>query len=262
MHVVLIAIIAMTASCLTLFSGFGLGTILLPVFAMFIPVEMAVAATAIVHAANNVFKVAVFGRLADRKIVLQFGLPAIATAYLGATVLANLVHLPTIFSYRLFGLTAHIIPLKLILGFMILGFALFELHPRLQRLSFERKYLPLGGIFSGFFGGLSGHQGALRSAFLSKIDIAAPAFVGTNAVIGLLVDSIRLFAYGTMLSQFNITTLASSAEGKMIFAGVIAAFLGVIIGKRFLHKVTMKTIQYITGSLLLLIGFVMTVGLI
>lgn len=262
MHLVLIAIISLGASCLTLFSGFGLGTILLPVFAVFIPVEMAVAATAIVHAANNVLKVTLFGRLADFKIVLRFGLPAIAAAYLGATVLARLAYLPTLFSYGFLGLAAHITPLKLILGLMILGFALFELHPRLRGLSFERKYLPLGGIVSGFFGGLSGHQGALRSAFLAKIDITPPAFVGTNAVIGLLVDCTRLFVYGTVLSQLNLRTLASSSEGRIISVGVIAAFLGVLIGRKFLHKVTMKTIQCITGILLMLIGFVMTAGLI
>ena len=32
----------------------------------------------------------------------------------------------------------------------------------LSWLEFDRRYLPLGGLLSGFFGGLSGHQGALR----------------------------------------------------------------------------------------------------
>ena len=34
---------------LTFFSGFGLGTLLLPVLAVFFPVDLAVAATAVVH---------------------------------------------------------------------------------------------------------------------------------------------------------------------------------------------------------------------
>jgi len=224
--------------------------------------RLAVAATAIVHAANSVLKGVLFGRMADFKIVLRFGFPAIAAAYLGAIVLAHLSHLPTFFSYELLGLTAQVTPLKLILGIMILGFALFELHPGLQKLSFHKKYLPVGGILSGFFGGLSGHQGALRSAFLSKVDITAQAFVGTNAVIGLLVDLTRLFVYASVLVSFDPATLTTSPEGMVILTGTTAAFLGVLIGRKFLHKVTMKTIQYITGILLMLIGFVMTAGLI
>ncbi|MBI2982236.1 MAG: sulfite exporter TauE/SafE family protein [Deltaproteobacteria bacterium] len=262
MNFFLIGIVSFASSCLTLFSGFGLGTILLPAFALFLPVPMAVTATAVVHAANNLLKAVLLGRLANFRIVLIFGLPAIAAAYFGATILANLTNLPTILAYRVMGITAQITPLKLVMGLLILGFSLFELNPKLQRLSLERKYLPFGGILSGFFGGLSGHQGAFRSVFLSKIDITPQAFVGTNAVIALLVDSTRLLIYGTMLSEFNLSRLASMPEGKMILTGIAAAFLGVFVGRQFLHKVTMKTIQQVTGSLLILIGFILTMGLI
>lgn len=44
---------ALVVSGLTLFSGFGLGTLLMPAFAVFFPVEVAVAATAVVHLATN-----------------------------------------------------------------------------------------------------------------------------------------------------------------------------------------------------------------
>ena len=78
---------AFLAAGLTMYSGFGLGTLLLPVFALFFPAEMAVVATAMVHGANNVFKVSLLGRFADREVVLKFGLPAIAAAILGALAL-------------------------------------------------------------------------------------------------------------------------------------------------------------------------------
>ncbi|MDP3981751.1 MAG: sulfite exporter TauE/SafE family protein, partial [Chlamydiota bacterium] len=45
----MICIVALIASGLTLFLGFGLGTILTPVFAIFFPVPVAIGATAIVH---------------------------------------------------------------------------------------------------------------------------------------------------------------------------------------------------------------------
>lgn len=262
MSLVLIAIISAAASALTLFSGFGLGTILLPVFALFLPVPMAVAATAVVHAANNLLKGLLLWRLADFKIVLKFGLPAIAASCFGATLLTELTDLPRIFTYQIIGLTGEITSIKLVLGILILGFSLFELLPGLQKISFDNKYLPVGGILSGFFGGLSGHQGAFRAAFLAKIDVTPQGFVGTNALIALLVDCIRLFVYGTTFPELNWKEMVSSGEGVMILTGILAAFSGVVIGRQFLHKVTLKTIQTVTGSLLILIGFVLTIGLV
>ena len=56
MSVILICAVALAASCLTFFSGFGLGTILMPVFAIFFPLEIAIALTAVVHFLNNIFR--------------------------------------------------------------------------------------------------------------------------------------------------------------------------------------------------------------
>jgi uncharacterized membrane protein YfcA len=50
---VLVGAAAMAVSALTLFSGFGTGTLLMPVFAPFFPATVAVASTAVVHAANS-----------------------------------------------------------------------------------------------------------------------------------------------------------------------------------------------------------------
>jgi hypothetical protein len=55
---VVVCVVALIVAALTLFSGFGLGTLLMPAFAIFFPVTVAVAATAAVHLANNLFKVA------------------------------------------------------------------------------------------------------------------------------------------------------------------------------------------------------------
>ena len=63
----IVGITAFLAAGLTMYSGFGLGTLMLPVFALFFPAEVAVVATAMVHGANNVFKVSLLGRHADRE---------------------------------------------------------------------------------------------------------------------------------------------------------------------------------------------------
>lgn len=262
MDYALVLAAASFASGLTMFSGFGLGTVLLPVFALFLPVELAVAATALVHGANNVFKTALLGKGADRSIVLRFGLPAIVAAFGGASLLAALSGMTAMLTHTLFGREAVVTPLKLAMAVLMAAFAVLELHPRFEKLEFDRRLLPLGGLLSGFFGGLSGHQGALRSAFLAKAGLTPPAFVGTNAVIGLLVDLVRIATYGAVLLGGNLGALAHSREGGLVLAGTLAAFAGVLIGTRLLHKVTMPAVQRLTGVMLLVIAVLLGLGLV
>jgi uncharacterized membrane protein YfcA len=257
-----VALSAFFAAGLTMYSGFGLGTLLLPVFALFFPVEMAVVSTALVHGANNVFKVSLLGRHADRGVVLSFGLPAIAAAILGALALGW-------FAQSDSGLTievnkeavSEITPVKLIIGLLMIGFALFELLPRFRTLEFERRYLPLGGLLSGFFGGLSGHQGALRSAFLAKTGLSTERFVGSNAVIGFLVDLTRISVYVAMFTAAG-GHVSDFTGWPLVITGAVSAFCGVLLGKKFLQKVTMTSIQTLVGALLFGVGLALVTGLL
>jgi uncharacterized membrane protein YfcA len=256
-----VAVAAFLAAGLTMYSGFGLGTLMLPVFALFLPVEMAVVATALVHGANNVFKVSLLGRHADRDVVLRFGVPAVVAAILGALALGWLVAMQA-------GLTvevdevpvSRVTPVKLVIGALMIGFALFELLPRFRVLEFDRKYLPLGGLLSGFFGGLSGHQGALRSAFLAKAGLTTERFVGSNAVIGFLVDLTRILVYVTLFAAAGAA--AGASVWPLVITGSLAAFCGVLLGKRYLHKVTMRSVQTLVGVLLFGVGLALLLGLL
>ncbi|MFO8084550.1 MAG: sulfite exporter TauE/SafE family protein [Desulfobacterales bacterium] len=262
MEFIIVTFAAFFVSALTLFSGFGLGTLLMPVFALFFPVEVAVAATAVVHGANNIFKIGMVGKHADKAMVLRFGIPAIFAAFAGAVALGYVSHFEEIARYSLGSRTAVITPIKLIMGVMIFVFSMFELLPSLRELKIDRKHLLAGGILSGFFGGFSGHQGALRSAFLAKVGISTEAFVGTNAFIGFMVDMARIVTYAIMFLLAKTTGMISPDQWLLIITGVLAAFTGVIIGKRFIHKITMKTVQTLTGVLLLGIALSLAAGLI
>ena len=82
---VLVAIVvALFASALTPVSGFGLGTLLLPAFALLFELEVAVATTAIVHPANNLWKGVLFRHDPDWSIVPRFGGPALIGALAGS----------------------------------------------------------------------------------------------------------------------------------------------------------------------------------
>lgn len=260
MEHILVAMVALLVSGLTLFSGFGLGTLLMPVFALFFPIEVAVAATAVVHGANNVFKVSLLGRHADRRLVLRFGVPAILAAFAGAAALGFVAHFPEIARYEVGPRTAVVTPVKLTMGLLMAFFAVFELLPRFRDLRFRNEHLLVGGLLSGFFGGFSGHQGALRSAFLVKAGVSTTAFVGTNAVIGFLVDAARIATYGAVFLLAGAGSPLGAEQWPLVLTGTLAAFLGVMVGKRFLHKVTMKSVQNLTGTLLLLIAIALITG--
>jgi uncharacterized membrane protein YfcA len=254
-----VSLAALTAAGLTMYSGFGLGTLLLPVFALFFPVEMAVVATALVHGANNVFKVTLLGRHADREVVLKFGLPAIAAAVLGALALGWIAgageELEVVVNEQVL---SQVTPVKLVIGTLMIGFALFELSPRFRALEFDRRYLALGGVLSGFFGGLSGHQGALRSAFLAKTGLTTERFVGSNAVIGFLVDLTRIAVYAAL---FAAAGHAGGFDGwGLVITGAVSAFAGVMVGKRYLQKVTMTSVQTLVGVLLFGVGAALLAG--
>ena len=262
MEFFVVGIAAVVVSGLTLFSGFGLGTLLMPVFALFFPIEVAVAATAVVHGANNVFKMGLLGKNADRNLVLRFGVPAILAAFVGAGALGYVSQFEEIARYSVGPRTAVVTPIKLTMGLLMAFFAFFELLPGLRELKFDRKYLFVGGILSGFFGGFSGHQGALRSAFLVKVGVSTEAFVGTNAVIGFMVDMARIATYAAVFAMAGEASPISGEEWPLILTGVVCAFAGVMIGKRYVHKITMTTVQTITGILLLGIAVALGSGIV
>ena len=258
---IVICSVAVFVAGLTLFSGFGLGTLLMPAFALFFPLPVAVAATAVVHLSNNLFKVAMLGRKADLGVVVRFALPGMLTAVLGAMLLNVFSGLPPLGTFQLGGREFQITPAGLVVGLMIIVFALFDLLPSLQNLSFDKKYLLLGGALSGFFGGLSGHQGALRSAFLIKAGLKKEVFIGTGVVASTLVDLSRVLTYGLAFYATGFTQGEAGMTG-LVIAAIIAAFVGSFTGRQLLKKVTLRTVQYIVGGMLILIGAGMGMGIL
>jgi hypothetical protein len=119
MDILIISVSALVASCLTFFSGFGLGTILTPVFALFFPVAIAVAMTAVVHLANNLFKIGLVGRDTHWPTVWRFALPAAVAAIAGATILSITSNGAPWVSYEWLGRTHTITPVKALIGVVI-----------------------------------------------------------------------------------------------------------------------------------------------
>jgi uncharacterized membrane protein YfcA len=226
-------------------------------FALFFPLGAAVAMTAVVHLLNNLFKLILLGRYADKTAVLKFGLPAIAASFLGALVLVRLSGFEPLYTHTLAGRHCEVTPVKLVIAILIVLFAIAEVAPKLSTISFSRKYLPLGGSLSGFLGGLSGHQGALRSAFLLKCGLTKEAFIATGVVIACLVDITRLSVYS---ARYDFLGLNQNIP--LLTAAVVAAFLGAFIGNRLMHKVSLSAVRWIVAIMLVFISAGLGTGVI
>ena len=59
---IIIGIFTFIVSFITLYSGFGLGTVLMPFISIFFPIPIAIALTAIVHLIHNLIKLIILGK--------------------------------------------------------------------------------------------------------------------------------------------------------------------------------------------------------
>lgn len=253
----MICLASFVTAILTFFSGFGLGTILLPLFALFFPVEVAIALTGVVHLANNLFKTALTARYADRQVLMRFGIPAVLASFAGAWLLIKLAGFPELFTYYLAGREFTVTPMKLIVAVLLLFFSLFEIIPSSGKMRPGIEKLAVGGLLSGFFGGLTGMQGAIRSAFLIKSGLDKNSYIATGVVIACMVDITRLSVYAT---RFRAAGLHENLP--LVVAATLSAMAGALIGSRVLRKVTFRLIQVIVAVMLIIISLALGAGMI
>lgn len=259
MDIAIVALVALLASLLTFVSGFGLGTVLMPAMALFMPVEAAVALTAVVHLLANLLKVVLVGREADREVLLRFGTAALLGALIGGWTLTCLgagTAGGNPVAYTLAGHRFTTTPVALGVGVVMLAFAIIELTPGFARWKPAPRWQPLGGLASGFLGGLSGHQGAVRSAFLSGMDdrLDAVSFAATGAVIACTVDLARLAVYGSEWQAW------SAGRMPLLAAGAAAGLAGTWLGSRWIRKVTLPFVRRMVAGGLVLLGLGLIAG--
>lgn len=135
--------------------------------------------------------------------------------------------------------------------------------PAFARLTIPPRWMPVGGVLSGYFGGLSGHQGALRTATLVKSGLTKEQLIGTGSVCSVMVDVVRLATYAIGALSMDGTGVTITRDRLPLLAvACISAFLGSLLGARLLRRITLTIVRRTIGAVLIASGLAMASGLI
>lgn len=216
---------------------------------------LAVAAVAPVHLFHSLGKLLLLRSHVDRPVLVQFGVPALAAAAVGAWGFARLTDWPELGTWSLLGRTFALCPLKLVIGLSLAGFSGWELCGTGGGI----RGVPLwaGGLASGFLGGLTGHQGAIRSAFFLGKDLPKERFIATGAAVACVVDFTRLAVY---VPTFRL--LGESIPWAVMGAGFAGAAIGLGIGRYGLRRISGGGFRRVVGGGLLVFGILLAGGVI
>ncbi len=233
---VALTVVAVLSGATAAVVGFGIGSLLTPLLAVRVGMPAAIAAIALPHAAATALR---FWRLrgaVDWAVVRRFGVLSAAGGLAGALLYA-----------RLGGRE-----LTLVLAGLLILTGVTGLTGIMRRVDSGPAAGVLGAI-SGFFGGLAGNQGGLRSAALLTFHLPPAAFVATATATALLVDLARTPVYlwrasADLLSLWLPITVAT--------AGVLG---GTLLGERILLGMTPERFRRAVSLAILALGALLLV---
>jgi len=232
MAILYITLLTILASGVGTLTGFGTSTIMVPVLLFFLPLPQTLLLVGIIHWFGDIWKMVLFRQGFRWKLILTFGIAGIAATYLGANVMISV-------SEKL---------LSRILGGFLLAYVLFLFTKPSFKLPKTSIAAATGGALSGFFAGLFGVGGAIRSVFLSAFDLPKAVYIATAGAIAFVIDLTRLTTYianGTELSRQLLF-------GFLFF--IPASFLGARIAKRIVNRIPQKKFRFVIAGFLLLVG--------
>ncbi len=179
MFFIVVLIVAIIAGGIAAIAGFGIGSLLTPLFALRMDTGLAVAAVSLPHAIGTLVRFWLLREHVDRRVLWSFGITSAAGGLVGA-LLQSRASSPV--------LTLVFALLLLFAGFMgITGLA--------EKMQFKGAAAWIAGALSGLFGGLVGNQGGIRSAAMLGLDVPRDAFVATATAIALFVNAARVPVY-------------------------------------------------------------------
>jgi hypothetical protein len=228
----LLCVLTLVASGIGTATGFGTSTVMIPVLVLFVPMPVALLFVGIVHLCGDAWKVILFKRGFDWKLVLGFGLSGVLASFVGASL----------------SLETHGSLLKRILGAFLILYVVFLFLKRRWALPKTHKTAVCGGLLSGLFAGFFGVGGAVRGAFLAAFNLPKAVYIFTSGLIALFIDVTRVSRYlwgGTRLEQDLLVALIGC---------VPISFAGAWLAKRFLDRLPQRFFRIFVGVFLALVG--------
>lgn len=212
--------------------GFGIGSLLTPLFAEAVGTALAVAVVTIPHFVATVLRCWRLRADIDRKVLVRFGLLSALGALAGALLYTTLGS----------------VTLMRVLGGLLVLTAIAQLTRWSSRWHPDGALVGLFGLGSGFFGGIAGNQGGLRSAALLAFPLSPRGFVATATATGVLVDLARTPVY---LWHAGAELLGLWMPIAIATAGVLA---GTLAGERILLGLTLRRFGTIVGAAIGILG--------
>jgi uncharacterized protein len=213
-------------------SGFGIGSLLTPAMSLEAGARLAVVAVAIPHAIGTSIRFWRFRDAVDWSVVRSFGLMSAAGGLSGAL-------LNSFSSSR---------ALSVVFGGLLVLAGVSQLSGAAGRWRLHGTLAWIGGALSGFFGGLVGNQGGIRTAAMLGFDIDKRHFVATATAVALLIDAARVPVYLVVESDALIRLWPAICVST---AGVV---VGTLFGEKVLARVPERRFRTVIGALLLLLG--------
>ena len=235
-----VALVASVAGAVAAVTGFGIGSILTPLLALQFDTRAAVAIVSVPHFAASLVRFATLWRSADRRAVITFGSFSVVGSLAGALLSTRS------------GPTEVGVTIALGVLLMLGGLSAFA-APR-PGIRFDRKTAGLAGATSGFFGGLVGSQGPIRSGALLAFNISKESFVATAMAIAIAVDVARIPVYVSVHHD------AMAHAWKTILLATAGALAGTLWGNRILRTVPVVPFRRAVAGLIFVLGLVVLVN--
>jgi uncharacterized membrane protein YfcA len=249
---------SLATALLTLYSGFGLGTLLTPFFAFYFPLDTCIALTAIVHLCNSVLKTTLTYRHINFEVVKRFGVASLVFAIIGAVALslasAHIIN----FSFALFQHRFTTTYFKIAIGIILLFFVVFDRLIAINMNANNWKNPYFIGAMSGFFGGLTGNQGAFRSAYLIATMVDKNTIVATSAAVACMVDCSRLGVYSMRWQALAWDRSNTTA----LVVSLVGAIIGTLISIYYLKKMELNLMRNLTTLALIVFCIALILGVL
>ena len=219
-------------------AGFGIGSLLTPAIAAATGTKLAVALVSIPHAIGTSIRFWRFRREIDWKVVRSFGLTSAAGGLTGA----------------LLNTWATSRALELVFGCLLVLAGASQVTGYAKRWRLRGTLAWLGGALSGFFGGLVGNQGGIRTAAMLGFQVDKRQFVATTTAVALLIDMARVPVY------VATETAAIARMWPMLAVATIGVVIGTLFGETLLARVPEQQFRVVVGVLLLALGVSFLLG--